>query len=437
MEGLIGIVGIGVRMPGGVASPDEFWQALRQGYCAIGSVGDRFPTLPARVSVPQVAGLLESIADFDADFFKVSPREARHMDPQHRMLLEVGWEALEDAGYAAHIPARTGVYVGMMNQHEYEKLQLDVLGPNCTLEPYYGTGGSSNIAAGRLSTFLDVRGPCMTIDTACSSSLVCAHLACSNLRAGEVDMALVGGVHALITSELLVNGARLGMISKNGRCAPFQSHACGMVIGEGCAFVVLKRVEDALADGDTVYATLVSSAVNHDGAPHQLLRPNPAAQRQVIEEALVAARREPDEIDYVEAHGTGTVLGDSSELDALGLFDVPSRNNPLAVGSVKANIGHLIGAAGLAGLVKTALCLHHKEYVQQPIGASGSPHQLLEAAGARIATATPWPRSERPRLAGVNSFGWGGTNVHVVVEECPEQCEAGEVDGATGEWHLL
>ena len=416
----VAIVGIGVRFPGEANTPEEFWQLLVDGRLAIIPL----PT-PRREGAAgwaeklQVGGFLTSIAEFDAGFFKISPREAMYMDPQQRMLLEVSWQALEDAGYASNGESRMGVFVGMMNQHEYAKLQIQRNGPNYADEPYYGTGNSSNIAAGRLSRFLDAEGPSLTIDTACSSSLVAVHLACRSLRSRECDVALVAGVNALVLPEAFVCSVRMGMLSEDGRSIPFDASASGMVLGEGCGVVVLERLESALTHRHHIYALIRGTATNHDGATHGRLKPNPRAQSSVIRQALSDAARKPSDVAYVEAHGASTLLGDRSEVEALTeVFTDAKREAPVLVGSVKANIGHLVGAAGIAGLIKTVLSVSHGQVVLHP-PAAGRPLQPTLVSSPLLATGCPWPLPGRSRIAGVSSFGWGGTNAHVVVEEAP------------------
>jgi natural product biosynthesis luciferase-like monooxygenase protein/amino acid adenylation domain-containing protein len=425
----VAIIGMSCRFPG-AESLEDFWRLLTEGVDAVTEVP---PGRWDARGLNDVAGLrrggfLKNIEEFDAHFFGISPREAARIDPQQRLLLEVAWEALEDAGCAPDKLAGslTGVFVGISNS-DYAQLQFDsAAGPDA----YAGTGTALSIAANRLSYLLDLRGPSMAIDTACSSSLVAVHAACQSLRAGESLMAIAGGVNLLLTPALTVALGRAGMMSADGRCKTFDAAADGYVRSEGCGVVVLKRLSDAMRDGDRIVALIRGSAVNQDGRSNGLTAPNGPAQQALVRRALEQAGVAPSQIGYVEAHGTGTPLGDPVEFDALGAVLRAERDGGerCLVGSVKTNLGHLEAAAGVAGLIKTALCLE-REFVPPHLHLRNlNPHLALEGSPLEIATTgRAWRRGLRRRFAGVSSFGFGGTNAHVVLEEAParERATAG------------
>ncbi|MFM7175571.1 MAG: type I polyketide synthase, partial [Caldilinea sp.] len=362
----VAVVGMACRFPGGGNSPATFWQLLAAGRDAIGEVpasrweidafyGDQ----PGQI-VSRCGGFVDAVDQFDASFFRVAPVEATTMDPQQRLLLETHWEALEDAGI---LPAQlkgsaTGIFVGLYAD-DYKLLQVK---HQESLSPYFGTGTANSIAAGRVAYFLGTQGPALSVDTACSSSLVAVHLACQSLQAGECTLALASGVNLLLSPELSVTFSQAGMLAPDGRCKTFDAAADGYVRSEGCGVVVLKRLADALAAGDTVLAVIAGSAVNQDGASNGLTAPNGAAQEALYRTALAAAGLEPAQISYVEAHGTGTKLGDPIEVQALEAVYGAGRtaDNPLVVGSVKTNIGHTEAAAGVAGLIKLVLSLRQR-----------------------------------------------------------------------------
>ncbi|MEU6347053.1 SDR family NAD(P)-dependent oxidoreductase [Streptomyces sp. NPDC046977] len=423
---LIAVVGIGCRLPGGMEGPDRLWEGLLAGRDAISSVPDRrwrdfddgsAGTAEVLARTTRWGGFLEDIAAFDADFFGITPREAEIMDPQQRLLLEVAWEALDHAGMAAGQlgGSRTGVFVGLSS---LEYGHLTTADP-AAVTAWTSTGAAGSIAANRLSYLLDVHGPSMTIDTACSSSLVAVHQACRGLRSGECDAALVGGVNVLLSPTITAAFDQAGALAADGRCKTFDAAADGIARGEGCAVVVLKRLADARRDNDTVWAVVRGSAVNSDGRSAGLMAPNPAAQEQVLRAALHDAAATAGDIDYVEAHGTGTLLGDPIEAGALSAVLGQGRpaDRPLLIGSVKTNIGHLEGAAGLVGLVKTALSLHHGVLPPSLHFHTPNPHIDFAACGLRVVTdPTPYPvAGSRPAMAGVSAFGFGGTNAHVIL----------------------
>ena len=415
----VAVVGVGCRLPGGVHGPAEYWRLLREGADAIRRVPeDRwrdFTAYPPADALPY-GGYLDDIAGFDADFFRVTPREAAVMDPQQRILLEVVQEALDHAAVPAASLAgsATGVFVGV-SAPEYG--QLTGADP-AAVDPWAPAGGALSVAAGRLAYVLDTRGPSMAVDTACSSSLVAVHHACVSLRTGESDLAIAAGVNLLLSPTVTVAFRRAGALAPDGRCKPFSAAADGIGRGEGCAAVLLKRLSDAERDGDRVLAVVRATAVNSDGRSNGLLAPNPAAQRALLSTAYARAGLDPTHIDYVEAHGTGTPLGDPIEAGALGAVLGTGRDpdQPLLLGSVKGNLGHLESAAGIAGLVKTVLALHHDVIPPSLHCAEGS--ALEDDVRLRVVTeAEPWPRYGGTATAGVSGFGFGGTNAHAVLEE--------------------
>ncbi|WP_218081138.1 type I polyketide synthase [Anthocerotibacter panamensis] len=422
----IAVVGLGCRFPA-ARGPKHFWHLLQTG-------GDAIREMPAlrwdnrtfaqtTTTAQQQArwgGFLEGIEAFDAQFFGISPREARCIDPQQRLLLEVAWEALEHAGIAPATLAGslTGVFVGISTTDYYQLL----LRSGDPLAHYCATGNAHCIAANRLSYLLDLRGPSVAVDTACSSSLVALHMACKSLRSQECDLALAGGVNVILSPELTVTFAEAGMIATDGRCKTFDARADGYVRSEGCGVVVLKRLADALVDGDTILAVVRGSAINQDGRSNGLTAPNGLAQEAVLRQALAAAGVAPQAISYIEAHGTGTPLGDPIELEALKAVLTVNRplTNPCLVASVKTNLGHLEAAAGIAGLIKSVLALWHREIPPHLHLSTLNPHVNLEGIPLTIPTQSqPWPEWAERRLAGVSSFGFGGTNAHVVLEEAP------------------
>jgi acyl transferase domain-containing protein/acyl carrier protein len=424
----IAIVGAGCRLPGGVHGPESFWRMLCEGVDAIGEVpADRWgleawydpdPGTPGRMA-SRFGGFLEDVDGFDAAFFGLSPREAASMDPQQRLLLEVAWEALEDAGLAAErlLGSRTGVYVGM-GSADHALLQA-LGGP---LDTYASTGSNLGVAAGRVAYTLGLHGPVLALDAGCASSLVAVHLACQALRNGEADLALAGGVNALLSPYSSVAISQLRALAPDGRCKTFDAAADGFVRGEGCGLVVLKRLSRALADGDPIRAVIRGSAVNHGGRGTGLTAPNVGAQESVIRAALASAGVQPSQVGLVETHGTGTVLGDPIEVEALARVFGPGRppRQPLVLGAVKTNLGHLEAAAGIAGLLKAAECLRHGEVPANLHLRAPNPHLALSALPALLPTRrTPLPPAEGGRVAGVSAFGVGGTNAHVVLAEAP------------------
>jgi len=425
----IAVIGMAGRFPG-ADTLEAFWALLREGHDAITEIpSDRWnvdayydpdPAAAGKAYVRR-GGFVRDVSRFDARFFGISPREASSMDPQQRLLLEVAWEALEDAGV---VPARIergagGVFVGISNA-DYAHLHTRA-GDQARIDTYEGTGNAFSFASGRLSYVLGWHGPSVSVDTACSSSLVAVHLAGQSLRAGECDVALAGGVNLILSPDSFIRACKNGMLAPDGRCKTFDAAADGYARGEGCGVVVLKRLSAALAAGDRVLAVIRGSAVNQDGRTGGLTVPNGAAQQALIRRALASADVAPHEIAYVEAHGTGTALGDPIEVNALaaalGVGRGPERR--LWLGSAKTNIGHLESAAGIAGLIKTILALRHREIPPHLHYRTPSPHIAWDALPIGVAVARrPWPAG--PLLAGVSSFGFSGTNAHVIVEAAPE-----------------
>jgi acyl transferase domain-containing protein/acyl carrier protein len=425
----IAIVGLACRVPG-ADDPAAFWDLLMAGTDAISPVPrDRWDhdayfgtdaSEPGRVATHS-GGFIRGVDRFDAAFFGISDREARAMDPQQRLLLEVGWEALEHAGIAPDSleGTATGVYLGATS-NDYVYLQLEA-GDPALLDGHYASGIAQSVMSGRLSYLLGLQGPSLTVDTACSSSLVAVHLACQALRSGDCRMALAGGVNLLLSPNLFVSLSRAHMLSPDGRCKTFDAAADGFARSEGCGIVVLKRRSDAVADGDRILALIRGSAVNQDGPSSSLSAPNGPAQEAVLRTALERAGIQPHEVGYVEAHGTGTQLGDPMEMGALGaVFGERRDAPPMLVGSVKTNIGHLEGAAGVAGLIKLVLALQHRTIPAHLHFRQPSPHIPWSNLPFQVpVAATPWPEIAGRRIAGISSFGFSGTNAHVVVEEAP------------------
>ncbi|MBD2776533.1 type I polyketide synthase [Iningainema tapete] len=425
LEDPIVIVGMACRFPGGANNLESFWQLLEQGKDAVGEIpSDRWdihawyhpdPDTPGKIYCPYGA-FLEQIDHFDAEFFGILPREAVAIDPQQRLLLETTWEALESAGQNPQQlrNSQTGVFIGAMTQ-DYAQLSY---APEA-INAYTGSGTSISVAAGRLSYVLGLQGPSMTVDTACSSSLVAVHLACNALRNGECDIALAGGVNVILTPVISLIESRAHMLAPDGRCKTFAASANGMVRGEGCGMIVLKRLSQALENGDRILARVYGTAVNHDGPSSGLTVPNGDAQEKLLHQALNAAKLKPEQIDFIEAHGTGTAIGDPIELESMAaVFGNRPQNRPLIIGSVKTNLGHLEGAAGIAGLIKTVLALQHHKI---------PPHLHFEQPNPRFDWSSHifevpvhgknWHLSERQRIAGVSSFGFSGTNAHIIIGE--------------------
>ncbi|MFB6714056.1 SDR family NAD(P)-dependent oxidoreductase, partial [Streptomyces sp. NPDC056358] len=422
----IAIVGLGCRLPGGIETPEALWEGLCDGLDAIREVpADRWnaqdwldpdPRAPGRMNT-RWGGFLDDVAGFDADLFRISPAEAKHMDPQQRMALEVAWAAFEDARIVPTdiTGTRTGVFFGTMAQEYHLATGADA----DDIETHSAVGWDNSIIPARIAYTLGLHGPAMAVATACSSSLTATHLAVQSLRRGETDLALAGGVNIMLHPNTTVAMTKFGGMNPDGQCRAFDAGANGYVRGEGCGAVVLRRLSDALASGDRVYAVIRGTAVNNDGASNGLTAPNPRAQADVVRTAWQDADVDPKDVSYVEAHGTGTLLGDPIEAEALGTVFAEGREEPLHLGSAKTNFGHLEPAAGVTGLLKTALSLYHGEIPASLHFDVPNPHIDFEANKLSVvAERRPWPAARR-RYAGVSGFGFGGTNAHVALEEAP------------------
>jgi len=430
----IAIIGLGCRLPGDVNGPDALWDFMAARRSAVTTVPDgrwdafddgSLQTAQTLAGTTRWGSFLSDVAGFDADYFGISPREAEYIDPQQRLILEVAVEALENAGIPAESLQRsqTGVFVGACVS-EYGFLAARDLSQ---VEAWTGTGGALSIIANRLSYFLDLQGPSLTIDTACSSSLVAVHLACQSLRTGQSEMAIAGGVNLVLSPVVTRSFDQAEAMSQTGACHAFDAAADGFVRGEGCGVAVLKRLSDAVRDGNRILAVVRGSAVNQDGRSNGLMAPNPAAQAAVLRAACADAGVTPAEVDYVEAHGTGTLLGDPIEARALGAVYGRGRqpDAPLLVGAAKTNLGHLEAAAGITGLIKTTLALQRGEIPPNQHFDKPNPHIPFDELRLRVvAEATSWPTTGRQRVAGVSSFGFGGTNAHLVLEQAPQAPEA-------------
>ncbi|QSQ13852.1 type I polyketide synthase [Myxococcus landrumensis] len=424
----IAIVGMGLRFPGGADSPESFWELLREGRDAIAPIPasrwdvdayyDPTPGTPGKMYTRHGA-FIRGVEDFDPQFFGISPREAARMDPHQRLLLEVTWEALERAGLSATDlkGSSTGVFVGMMNE-DFSHLMTDAT----QIDLHTASGSGLSVAAGRLAYSLGLQGPTMAVDAACSSSLVTVHLACQSLRTRECDLALAGGISLILSPLTSVVNCAMRMLSVKGRCSTFDATADGFVRGEGCGMLVLKRLSDAVADRDPILALLRGSATNHSGQSSGLTVPNGNALAKVMRAALQTGGVEPEQVGYMEAHGTGTAIGDPIEMEALGRVFGPShsKEEPLVVGSVKTNIGHTEGAAGVAGIIKVVLAMQHEEIPAHLNLETPNPNIRWDALPVLVPKERRrWARGAKRRIAGVTAFGFNGTNAHVLVEEAP------------------
>jgi acyl transferase domain-containing protein len=433
-----------------VTGPESFWQLLHNGVDAISEVpADRWDIDTYYDAEPgkqgkmytRYGGFIDDVDKFDPIFFGISPREVSSMDPQQRLLLEVAWEALENAGYAPDRMAgsATGVFVGV-TMSDYLQVQSNINSPDLT-GTYRITGNLFNSIPGRVSYTLGLRGPAMAIDTACSSSLVAIHQAIQSLRSGETNMALAGGVNLLLSPEITLSACQASMLAPDGRCKAFDSTADGFIRSDGVGIVVLKRLSDALDNGDNIWAVIRGSAVNHGGFSSGFSVPNKVAQEEVIKAALKNADALPEDISYVETHGTGTSLGDPIEARALAAALASHRSpaSPLLLGSVKTNFGHTEAAAGVAGLIKTVLALHHEEVPPHLHLKELNPFMEWSKASLSVPTrSTPFPISNGRRLAGVSSFGVSGVNAHIILESTPAlSSPAQEVSNLERPLHIL
>jgi len=418
-EGSIAVVGMACRFPGGADDPESYWTVLKNGIFAISEVPKNRWNWKSKSEASRWGGFIDNVDMFDADFFSITPREAVSIDPQQRLLMEVCWGAMEHAGINAEKLAGsdTGVFVGI-SSNDYARLQVGELSGS---DAYMGTGTAQSISANRLSYSFDFRGPSIAFDTACSSSLVAIHNACQSLKRNECSVALAGGVNLMLSPDLTTTFTKAGMLSEKGRCSTFDAAADGYVRGEGCGLVLLKRLSDALQDGDHVLATIKGSAINQDGRSNGLTAPNGPSQEDVIKKAMDAANIQPEQVSYIEAHGTGTVLGDPIEVNALGnVFRSRSRIEPVIIGSVKTNIGHLEAASGIAGLIKIILAFEKQEIPAQLHLSDPNPYVAWDQHPIKIAAESmAWKSTSTARVAGVSSFGFGGSNCHVILEEPP------------------
>ena len=428
----IAVIGIGCRFPGRANDPERFWRLLEEGVDAVteipadrwnlGAFHDADPSRPGK-TYSRWGGFVDEIDRFDPHFFGISPREAARMDPQQRLLLEVAWEGLEDAGVRLDTisGSRTAVFVGI-SSFDYSLMQTSFRDRG-EIDVYSNTGGSLSIAANRISYCFDLRGPSAAVDTACSSALVAVHLACRSIWDDGCPLALAGGVNMLLLPDWYVGFCRMGMLSPEGRCRAFDAGASGFVRSEGAGIVALKPLAQAIADGDRVYAVIRGTAINQDGRTPGMTMPSQEAQEALLRQACRDAGVTPALIQYVEAHGTGTLVGDPIEARALGrvLSDGRPGDQPCLIGSVKTNIGHMEAGAGIAGLIKVALALYHRRIPGNLHFERPNPEIDFDTLRLRVPTCCePWPAGETPALAGVNAFGFGGTNAHVVLQGPPQ-----------------
>jgi amino acid adenylation domain-containing protein len=426
----IAIIGMACRFPKGANTLDAFWGLLDRGGDGIVEVPasrwnaeqyyDPDPAAPGKM-ITKMGGFLDGdITLFDAAFFRISPREAEYMDPQQRLLLEVSHEAIESAGIATSNleGSLTSVFIGFCS-NEYLTL-ISGSGTETLNSPYITTGNTASIASGRISYVYDLQGPNLAVDTACSSSLVAVDEACKSLRLGESNTALAGGVNLMLLPDASIDFSKAGMLAPDGHCKTFDDKADGYARGEGCGIIVLKRLSDAKRDGDRIFALIKSSGINQDGATSGLTVPNGEAQEVLIRNVLSKAKLQGADIDYVEAHGTGTSLGDPIEVKAIAAaYGQREARNPLKLGSVKTNIGHLEGAAGIAGVIKTVLALQHEVLPAHLHFEKLNPHIEMNFPAEIVTKKQPWKRSARIRRAAVSSFGFSGTNAHLILEEAP------------------
>ena len=428
----IAIIGMSCRFPGGANNPKAYWELLHRGGDGISEVPasrwdidsyyDPDPAAPGKM-ITKLGGFLDvDISLFDAEFFGISPREAEFMDPQQRLLLELSYEALESADIepATLQGTQTGVFVGICS-HDYIDL-LNESGDKALINPYIGTGNTASTATGRISFVFDFQGPNFAVDTACSSSLVAIDQACESLRNGTASLALTGGVNLILAPGPSIDCSKAGMLAPDGYCKTFDANANGYVRGEGCGIIVLKRYSEAIHDGNPILAVIKASGINQDGASSGLTVPNGEAQEALINTVLAKAKLEGSDIDYVEAHGTGTPLGDPIEVRAIGsTYGVRDAAHPLKIGSVKTNIGHLEGAAGIAGVIKAVLAFQNETIPPQLHFNHLNPYIEMNFPVEIVTKNQEWKRGQKTRRAAVSSFGFSGTNAHLIIEEAPKQ----------------
>jgi acyl transferase domain-containing protein/NADPH:quinone reductase-like Zn-dependent oxidoreductase/SAM-dependent methyltransferase/acyl carrier protein len=445
----IAIIGVGCRFPGGVNSKDSLWKLLVEGREGVVEVPpDRWNVERYYDAEPGVAGksialrggFIDAIDQFDPQFFGISPREAPYVDPQHRLLLETAWEAIEDAGLVLDFERGTdlGVFVGI-SHNDYQGIQSTPF-DHSTISPHTPTGCAHSIAANRISYCLNLRGPSIAMDTACSSALTAIHAACEHMWAGRGDAALAGGVTVMIAPGGFIGFSQAAMLSPEGRCAAFDASASGFVRGEGAGMVLLKRLSRAIADGDPIQAVILGTSINQDGHTNGISLPSAEAQTRLVQDACKDAGITPDEIGFVEAHGTGTAVGDPIEAHALAeaLCRGRSEDAPLPIGSIKTNLGHLETAAGIAGLLKAVLVLKHGQIPPSLHFSKPNPHIDFEKLKLRVPTQLePFPNGTAERIAGVNSFGFGGANAHVILAEPPHQPEKSLAVPSCRPWQVM
>jgi acyl transferase domain-containing protein len=425
----IAIIGVGCRFPGGVTSKDSLWKLLVEGREGVVEVpSDRWNVERYYDAEPGIAGksialrggFIDAIDQFDPQFFGISPREAPYVDPQHRLLLETAWEAIEDAGLVLDFEKGTdlGVFVGI-SHNDYQGIQ-STPSDHFGISAHTPTGSAHSIAANRISYCLNLRGPSVAMDTACSSALTAVHSACEHIWAGRGDAALAGGVTVMITPGGFIGFSQAAMLSPEGRCAAFDASASGFVRGEGAGMVLLKRLSRAITDGDPIQGVILGTSINQDGHTNGISLPSPEAQTRLVQDACKDAGIAPEEIGFVEAHGTGTAVGDPIEAHALAEALCGNRTAPLPIGSIKTNLGHLETAAGVAGLLKAMLILKHGQIPPSLHFSTPNPHIDFEKLKLRVPTELePFPNGTAERIAGVNSFGFGGANAHVILAEPP------------------
>ena len=410
----IAVVGMGCRFPG-ANNPAEFWQLLRDGKNAITTTPvQRWDKSDENDRAIARGGFVPHLKEFDASFFRISPREAVSIDPQQRLLLEVSWEALENAAIPANKiqGSQTGVFIGIAAVDYWHQLLSQ---DNSQINAYLTTGNTHSLASGRISHFFNFTGSSISLDTACSSSLVAVHLAIKSLRDRECDMALAGGVNRLISPKVSLNFSRAKMLSPDGLCKTFDDRADGFVRSEGCGIVVLKRLQDAIADRDNIRAVLLGSATNQDGRTSSITTPSSLSQQAVIKQALANSKIDASQVSYLETHGTGTALGDAIELAALS--QIFQNNERLVLGAVKTNIGHLESAAGIASLIKTVLALeNHSIPANLNLDRPNTKVEWTKLPFKLPHRAIAW-NEQLPRIAGISSFGFSGTNAHLIVRE--------------------
>jgi 3-oxoacyl-(acyl-carrier-protein) synthase/surfactin synthase thioesterase subunit len=441
----LAIIGMACRFPG-APGLDAFWQLLTSDREVSNTAPkDRFGSeifdgkyseFKKPLSSRGYFLSTEDISGLDNELFKISPREVKNMDPQQRLLMKVAWEAIENAGINPFglNKTRTGVFVGS-SEGDFRQVQFTRFEE---IDGYSGTGGNLSVLPGRLSFFLGLRGPALNIDTACSSSLVATHLACQSLRSRETDLFIVGGTGALLAPALFMSFGKAGMLAPDGKCKTFDSSADGYARGEGCGVIVIKRLSDALFAGDQIHGVIRGSGVNHGGHSTGLTVPNQEAQEMLMREVLNSSGVKAEDISYVEAHGTGTPIGDPIEARAIGnvhgKLGAPNRQTPLLIGSVKTHIGHLEAASGVAGIIKVLLAIKNSQIPRSRHFKNPNPGIAFDQLGLKVvASETPWPSQDHPQVAGVNSFGFGGTNSHILIEAPPRRT-AGDSKNFSGPW---